>query len=182
MKRWTSGSRFVASRWRCQVTNPHSRMPPAARTKRVSENPKMVMGEFFGLTHPQVLDWRTPKTKTPRPAADRTEPTDVELRSGIRARGVRHLPHHDQDKCGDEDLADEHDPPREYGCRHPPTIGPTAIPHQRPRQWPRKRPSAGAPASCRRFNAASAGKTSDAPMPSSTDHPRASTATDGTTR
>ena len=40
---------------------------------------------------------------------------DVELRSGIRARGVGHLPHHDQDKRGNDDLADEHDPPRQDG-------------------------------------------------------------------
>ncbi len=74
-ERWTSGSRFVASRWRCQVTNPQIRTPPAAMTKRVSEKPKMVIGEFFGLSHPQVLDWRTPKTKMPRPLAESTEPT-----------------------------------------------------------------------------------------------------------
>ncbi len=35
----------------------------------------MVMGEFFGFSQPQVLDWSTPKTKAPRPAADSTEPT-----------------------------------------------------------------------------------------------------------
>jgi hypothetical protein len=51
------------------------RTRPAAITKSVNENPKMVMGEFFGLSQPQVLDSRTPNTKSPRPAADSTEPT-----------------------------------------------------------------------------------------------------------
>ena len=93
----------------------------------MSEKPKMVTGEFFGLTHPQVLDWRTAKTKTPRPAADNTEPTMSSLEQ-VRARGVCHLPHHDQDKCGNEDLADEHDPPREHRRRPPAHDGATAIP------------------------------------------------------
>ena len=59
-ERWTRGSWPVSSRWRCQVTNPQMRTPPAAMTNSVSENPKMVKGEFLGLTHPHVLDSRTP--------------------------------------------------------------------------------------------------------------------------
>ena len=115
-ERWMSGSRFVASRWRCQATNPQSSTPPAAMTKMVSEKPKMVMGEFLGLSHPQVLDSRTPKTKIPRPAAESTEPTTSSFGGGPGG-GRRHLARHDQDKGGDEDLADEHDSPGEHGRR-----------------------------------------------------------------
>ena len=82
-ERWTSGSRSVSPRGAAaRSTNPQSSTPPAAMTNRVSEKPKMVIGEFFGLTHPQVLDSRTPKTKTPRPAAESTEPTKSSLGAG----------------------------------------------------------------------------------------------------
>ncbi len=42
---------------------------------------------------------------------------DVELRRGRRTGRVFHLAGHEQDEGGDEDLADEHDPPRELGRR-----------------------------------------------------------------
>ena len=52
-------------------------------TKRVSEKPKIVNGEFLGLSQPQVLDSSTPNTNRPRPEADRTEPTTSSFGTGV---------------------------------------------------------------------------------------------------
>ena len=77
---------------RLAVAAATARTPRAARTrramtKRVSEKPKIVIGEFLGLTKPQVLDWSTPNTNSPRPAAESTEPTTSSFGLGVRARG-----------------------------------------------------------------------------------------------
>ena len=94
----------------------------------MSEKPKMVIGEFFGLTHPQVLDWRTPKTKTPRPAADSTEPTMSSFGAGsgrgasatfrimIRINAAMKTSPTNTTRHVSTVVA------------HPPTMGPTAIP------------------------------------------------------
>ena len=63
----------VASRWRCQVTNPHSSTPPAAMTNNVSDKPNGSTGEFFGLTQPHVLDCRTAEDDQ-TPSRRRTAP------------------------------------------------------------------------------------------------------------
>ena len=43
----------------------------------------MVIGEFLGLSHPQVLDSSTPRTKSPRPVAESTEPTTSSFGVGV---------------------------------------------------------------------------------------------------
>ena len=146
-------------------------------TKRVSEKPKIVMGEFLGLSHPQVLDSSTPNTNRPRPAADRTEPTTSSFGVGVGPGAsftLRVMNKMNAAMKTSPTNTTRHD---SSVVAQPPTMGPTAIPapatppitaYAALRWVPSKFPA---------INAASAGNTSPAPMPSSIDHPSARTAT-----
>ena len=146
-------------------------------TKRVSEKPKMVIGESFGLTHPHVLDSSTPKTNSPRPVAESTDPTPSSFGAGLGAGASATLRVMNRMKPAMKTSPTNTTRHVSSVVAHPPTMGPTAIPapatppitaYAALRLGPSKLPA---------INAASAGNTSPAPMPSRIDQPSARTAT-----
>ena len=105
------------------------RTPPAAITNGVSEKPNGVIGELRGASQPQLLACRTPKTRTARPAAERTLPTQSRRRLARPALGLA-----EQSACR-AGCRSRRPPRRRRRCRQvnsvvaqPPRIGPTAMP------------------------------------------------------
>ena len=151
-------------------------------TKTVREKPNGVTGESgFGLTQPQALDCSTPRTTSPSPAADSTAPTTssfggTPVRTESATFGVITRMSATSSTSPTKMIRQEYSV-----VAHPPRIGPTAIPapatppitaYATLRDGPSKLPA---------ISATMAGSTSAAPSPSSTDHPRVSTATEGAT-
>ena len=97
-------------------------------TKRVSEKPKIVMGEFLGLTHPQVLDSSTPNTNSPRPAAESTEPTTSSFGVGVGPGASFTLRVMNKMKPAMKTSPTNTTRHVSSVVAHPPTMGPTAIP------------------------------------------------------
>ena len=97
-------------------------------TKRVSEKPKIVMGESLGLTHPQVLDSSTPKTNSPRPAAESTEPTTSSFGVGVGPGASFTLRVMNRMKPAMKTSPTNTTRHVSSVVAHPPTMGPTAIP------------------------------------------------------
>ena len=97
---------------RAGAPRPRSRRgqtPPAAITNGVSEKPKGSIGELRGRSQPQLLACRTPRTITPRPAAESDAADPVERRPCPAALGLADQPRAEQDADRDDDLAGEDD-------------------------------------------------------------------------
>ena len=146
-------------------------------TKRVSEKPKIVMGEFLGLSHPQVLDSSTPKTNSPRPAAESTEPTTSSFGVGVGPGASVTLRVMNRMKPAMKTSPTNTTRHVSSVVAHPPTIGPTAIPAPATPPITAYAALRRAPSKLPAIKRSERGNTSPAPMPSSTDHPRARTAT-----
>ena len=97
-------------------------------TKSVSEKPKIVMGEFLGLTHPQVLDSSTPNTNSPRPAAESTEPTTSSFGAGVGPGASFTLRVMNKMKPAMKTSPTNTTRHVSSVVAHPPTMGPTAMP------------------------------------------------------
>ena len=94
----------------------------------MSEKPKIVMGEFLGLTHPQVLDSSTPNTNSPRPVAESTEPTPSSFGVGVGPGASCTLRVMNRMKAAMKTSPTNTTRQVSSVVAHPPTMGPTAIP------------------------------------------------------
>ena len=127
----TSGDSRRATRRRCHATNASSRISPPATSQVTAERPSsdgVASGPSGtrGRTQPHVPDCRTPNTKSPSPAAERTAPT--KSRRGRSSVGTSRMMRDDSRMAAAiRTSAAKTQRQVKYAVTNPPIRGPSAI-------------------------------------------------------